>query len=242
MLLKKIVGLVLKFFGYKAIKDPTHKKLKEFNINRRHKKNIIHFLHIGKNAGNQIKHIANDFNKHSKEVFIVSHPHHVKLKDIPSSDDYFFSLRDPVSRFVSGFYDQMNKPYDDETSNLTFNKFKTPNELAESLFNDSDLSGYIALKNIGHISHNQVDWFENYGDLYNKRAPLKVIFVESFEKDLNDLFKKIDESFTFNIYKDEKSNSNFYPEANLSDSAMKNLVNWYSLDFEFYKYCKQNNF
>ena len=45
------------------------------------------------------------------------------------------------------------------------------------------------------------------------------------------------------IYKDEKkSNSNIYPDDNLSDSAMKNLVNWYSLDFEFYKYCKQNNF
>ena len=76
--MKKIISLGLKFFGYKAIKDPTYKKLKESNINRRNKKRIIHFLHIGKNAGNQIKHIANDFNKHSKEVFIVSHPHHVK--------------------------------------------------------------------------------------------------------------------------------------------------------------------
>ena len=62
------------------------------------------------------------------------------------------------------------------------------------------------------------------------------------KKDLIDLFKKVDGSFTFKIYKDEKSNSNIYPDDNLSDSAMKNLVNWYSLDFEFYKYCKQNNF
>jgi hypothetical protein len=65
------------------------------------------FLHIGKNAGTQILHLANQLQHDG--IVINKMPHRSKLRDIDENDQYFFSIRDPISRFKSGFYSRKRK-------------------------------------------------------------------------------------------------------------------------------------
>ncbi len=63
----------------------------------------VHFLHVGKAAGTQVKHVIEQVNRPRLAGKLVKHDHRIGLADLPHDDDYFFSTRDPVTRFKSGF-------------------------------------------------------------------------------------------------------------------------------------------
>jgi hypothetical protein len=65
------------------------------------------FLHVGKNAGTQILHLASQLQNNG--IVINKMPHRGRLMDISGNDRYFFSIRDPISRFKSGFYSRKRK-------------------------------------------------------------------------------------------------------------------------------------
>ena len=67
----------------------------------------IAFLHIGKNAGTQIMHLAQQLKQHG--VVVHQLPHSKKLFEVPLALNYFFSIRNPVTRFKSGFYSRKRK-------------------------------------------------------------------------------------------------------------------------------------
>ena len=64
---------------------------------------VVHFLHIGKTGGTAVKY-ALKRNLVNKEYMIYLHGHEFKLRDVQKGAKAFFFLRDPVDRFVSGFY------------------------------------------------------------------------------------------------------------------------------------------
>jgi hypothetical protein len=66
------------------------------------------------------------------------HPHRVRLKDVPEGDHVIFFLRDPLSRFVSGFYEGQRRGYPRYLRSWTpdekvaFDRFRTPNQAMRS--------------------------------------------------------------------------------------------------------------
>jgi len=82
-----------------------------FDINRRLEahRDDIHFLHIGKCAGTQILSITKQVNAKTSGRKIRKHGHDVFLRHLPEEADFFFSIRDPTSRFRSGFYSRKRK-------------------------------------------------------------------------------------------------------------------------------------
>ena len=75
----------------------------------------VHFLHVGKIGGTAIKHAiggaqAPDSGERARLAYVVHlHRHAVGLRDVPVGEKFFFFVRDPVSRFVSGFHSRQRR-------------------------------------------------------------------------------------------------------------------------------------
>ena len=218
----------------------------------------LDFMHIGKCAGNQIESLLTQISNQSDFTFTF-HQHEIKLRHLDSAVPYFFSIRNPISRFFSGFYSRKRKGqpkfYNPWTSHeeKSFQYFPHANNLAESLF-DHDLEGRLArnaITTIGHLRNHQIDWFEGQGEFLDLHPPVGIIRVEHFDRDLDKLLSKLDLDFSNNeiiisnnpIVMHKNDYSNAEP---LSKKAKENLQQWYLRDFFFYATCEdwiiQNNF
>lgn len=233
--MKKIIFKTLNKFGF-TIK-------KKYNLDEKD----IAFLHIGKTGGTQIMNIFSKLNKFNLKV--IKHSHEVRLSDISIKNEYFFSIRKPEKRYMSGFYSRLRKGMPriyvewTEDEDYAFKSFSDANELAESIFlkNDKGKKARIAMTGIGHINSNQYDCFQNFSFL-DKRPPLFIIRQEYFQSDMKTLFDILNINLNVNdlIENDPKvSHSNDYANIKpLSDLAIKNLNNWYARDNLFYKLCE----
>lgn len=213
--------------------------------------NRIHFLHIGKNAGTQIANICQQVNSASKERVILKHGHDIYLKNIPKGEDYFFSIRNPISRFKSGFYSRKRKGqpriYSEwsEYDEVAFSEFEHANDLAESLFQTGDIGrrAWAAMKSIRHTAQNQSDWFVCCGNFLRSRPPVWIIRQENFEDDMRDFLSLAnlrlrDGAIDFSV-DDATSHKNDYTNTpQLSKKSEENLRAWYVQDLEFYAMCE----
>jgi hypothetical protein len=207
----------------------------------------LHYIHIGKTGGTQIDRYIQKLNNFQDKFVLTTQPHVVKLKDLPLGDQYFFSIRNPITRFRSGFYSRLRKGLPryhvewDLNEKIAFNEFKTANDLAESIF-EGGLIGhraFSAMLSIGHVNNNQVEWFYNFGNFLNITPPFFIIRQENFNEDINQFQLKLGIQSPILLDTDLiKSHVNNYPEdSNLSKKAVVNLERWYSQDFVFYKLC-----
>jgi hypothetical protein len=214
-------------------------------IDRREK---LHFLHIGKNAGTQIKVLARHVNETSKTIRIVSHHHNVRLFEIPSSDPFFFAIRHPAERFKSGFYSRKRKGqpliYKEWTEHeaRAFSEFEHANDLAEALFEDGrrGFDALCAMKSISHCSMNQINWFDRSGYFLEVREPIWIIRQERFHEDMERLAREIGVNFAQTRKTDANTahRNDYSGIPPLSDKARRNLRDWYRQDFEFYRCCE----
>ena len=207
---------------------------------------VIHFLHIGKNAGTQIKHIASQINSNSENCIIQTHGHKIVLADLPLQSEYFFSIRQPDARFKSAFYSRKRKgqprlyvewsPHEREM----FSIFEHANDLAEALFENSPRGhfAFCAMKTSIHFVP-QYDWFTRNGFFFKFHAPLTILRQENLAEDIEHLVSLLKLRNRISMTDDYLlSHQNDYegiPE--LSDKAKKNLKAWYVQDFLFYKHC-----
>ncbi|MFO8055166.1 MAG: sulfotransferase family 2 domain-containing protein [Bacteroidales bacterium] len=210
-------------------------------------KTIVHFLHIGKTGGTAIKNALKNQKKPfiNDKYIIFSHPHFIGLHHVMKGERVFFFIRNPIDRFVSGFYSRKRKGmpniYNEWNAEeaKAFNKFSTPNELAESLTSKNKKNrniAYDALYNIGHLRTSYWDWFKNKA-LLQKHFD-DIIFVGS-QRNLNEDFevlKKIlgiPETYQLPTDKVNKHKNPENTDKHLSDKAIKNLEWWYEKDFYF---------
>jgi hypothetical protein len=210
---------------------------------------IVHFLHIGKNAGSQLSYLFPRINKQDKVgIRLRKEGHKVTLAMLPPDARYFISIRDPISRFRSGFYSRKRKGkplYDVEWTAdeaLAFENFEHANELAEALFLDTErgVAATAAMRSISHLAMNQVDWFPQRGFLFRNRPPVWILRTESFESDLRILLDRLGIDAEVETTRDEVSShrndySNVPP---LSELAVENLKRWYAQDFAFCAMCR----
>jgi hypothetical protein len=99
-----------------------------------------HFIHIRKTGGTAIKEALKNAAGLDQST-IKLHKHKIRLSDIAAGDKVFlfFFLRDPVSRFVSGFNSRLRQGQPrynsawNEAEKRAFGFFPTANSLAEAL-------------------------------------------------------------------------------------------------------------
>ena len=209
--------------------------------------NPLVFLHIGKNAGTQITYVSQQLAKIG--IRIETSSHDTKLKEIKNGIPYFFSIRDPISRFRSGFYSRKRKGQPrlyvewSKYEAFAFGQFEHANDLAESLFRKDEL-GLAATKAISSIRHtamHQIDWFEGVLN-FELRPPVWIIRQERFKEDLAVLLGKLDVKSGIDdliITSDPKlAHKNDYAGVpDFSELGKANLRSWYARDFAFYDLC-----
>ena len=105
-------------------------------------KRVLHFLHIGKTGGTAMKEALTPHAK-SGDWLIKLHGHNVTLENVPAGEGVIFFLRDPLTRYVSGFYSRQRQGHpryfypwssDEKTA---FERFATPNQLALALSDEN---------------------------------------------------------------------------------------------------------
>lgn len=209
---------------------------------------VVHYMHIGKTAGTQIGNVIRQVNQSQSAVTIVKNGHGVTLRDLPEKDDYFFSLRNPVARFRSGFYSRkrMGRPkYDlpwSPSEERLFTEFEHANDLAEALFR-TDARGRAAMSamtTVGHIGAGQVDWFKKSYDIFNLRTPLWIVRQEHLETDLATLMHRLGIAMDFALTDDPvRAHMNDYTGTPpMSELAIANILRWHSADYQFYAHCE----
>jgi hypothetical protein len=209
-------------------------------------KKVVHFIHVGKTGGSFIKDIFQK-DRLTKSYAILLHPHQFLLKDIKPGEKFFFFLRDPLTRYVSGFYSRKRKgrpKYNNPWTPLekiAFEKFNTPNELAEAISSSDDSIRKVAIqsmKSIDHVNTSFYKWFDSIKYFESRKNDVLFIgFQEDFTKDVLDLFSLLEFKGT-DVLPQKRIHSNSKKvDKKLSGLAEKNLVNWYKEDIRFYEYC-----
>lgn len=209
----------------------------------------MHFLHIGKTGGSAIKHALKKY-KRTENYIIKLHGHDITLKDIPRGEYITFVLRDPISRFVSGFYSRKRKGMPryyvewDDIEKEVFGIFETPGELARALADSTSPNHSLALKamrNIVHLERYQ-KWYIDF-DYFHSR--LEDIFFIGFQETLNDDFQKLLNLLKINDKVELPSDEVLahknpqYVDKRICESGESALREWYSDDYKFLSMCKR---
>lgn len=210
---------------------------------------VVHMLHIGKTGGTAVKHALRSC-RAPRDVRIVMHDHKTALSDLPPWDDVFFFLRDPVSRYVSGFNSRLREGrprYDkawtaDERD--AFEHFTTPDELAVAIdAGDPELrkAARRAMSRIGHVRWHYSRWLGGARLLRARRRRIVLIgHQETLAEDLERLKDRLGLPADCRLPTDEaeahRSPTGLSTE--LSERALKNLRTWYRQDYELIEACR----
>jgi hypothetical protein len=214
-------------------------------------KDFIHFLHLGKTGGSAVKYALKSCPKRTGFVLYL-HPHRVRLRDIPRGDKVFFFLRDPVSRFVSGFYSRkrQGRPrYDSPWSPAereAFKYFQTPDQLGRALASRDGLESRraeAAMNAIHHVRDSYWKWFESKEYLLSR---LQDILFIGFQERLNRDFQRLKTILGLDGSDTRLPVDNFYAHRNpqhlnqpLSPVAVSRLREWYACDYQLMTLCRR---
>jgi hypothetical protein len=210
----------------------------------------IHFLHVGKTGGTAVKEALQGHLKiNNRRIFL--HSHDYSLMDVPEGDKVFFFLRDPISRFVSGFYSRKRKgrpryyyPWSEEEEKA-FNRFETPNELATAL-SDEQLekqeAARYAMKSISHVQDFYLKWYGNESYFLSRLSDILLVGrQETLEQDFSRLKQLLDLPSHVRLpSKDQKAHKNpSHLDTDLEKEAIQNLSDWYASDYAFLELCER---
>lgn len=212
-------------------------------------KRVVHFLHIGKTGGSAVKYVLKQYVDASPYTLYL-HPHAVRLRDVPKGDGFIFFLRDPVSRFISGFYSRQRQgqpryfwPWTPEEK-TAFERFGMPNELAEALSSPDDEERQAAQKAMNSIQHVRSlywEWFEDEAYFLSRAGDIFFIgFQDRLAEDFGILMAKLGLPADAQLPQDDK-HAHRNPtdiDRSLSDVAIANLKAWYQPDYRFMALCE----
>jgi Sulfotransferase family len=209
---------------------------------------VLHFLHIGKTGGTAAKSALRGHEK-SGSYEIILHEHEFQLKDVPLGEKVVFFVRDPISRFVSGFYGRQRQdlPRHDAPwtlgEEIAFRRFKTPNELALALSTDDQelqAAAINAIRMISHLRSPHWTWFKNEHYFLCRHSDILFIgFQETLKEDFALLKKILNLPQYVKLPEDEvASHKNpIHMDRRLDEQAIQNLKIWYARDYQFLELC-----
>ena len=224
-------------------------------VSRGHGPEPVHFLHIGKTGGSAIKHAigsAQEMHPGNERLpfAVLLHRHSKRLGDVPEGEKFFFFVRDPLSRFVSGFWSRQRQGQPryfaqwNEAERDAFGRFRTPGELAIALSSPSaEEKGRAesAMRNIRHVRDGYWRWFNNEEYFLSR---LDDLFFIGFQSRLSDDFEVLKSRLRLPgdlMLPDDDVRAHVTPshlDRRLGDVALRNLQRWYREDFEFLDLCR----
>ena len=215
----------------------------------------VHFLHIGKTGGTALKHAIgraqepSSADKARLPYVVHLHRHAVRLRDVPVGEKFFFFVRDPVSRFVSGFHSRQRRGQPrysgqwSEQERDAYQRFGTPDRLASALSSTNDeerASAETAMRSIPHVRDSYWKWFGSEEYFMTRLDDL--LFI-GFQKHLSEDFEILKSRLRLPndlALPDDDFHSHANPrhlDRTLGDAAVENLHKWYEEDFRFLKLC-----
>jgi len=212
---------------------------------------VAHFLHIGKTAGTALKAALSEAPP-SDRFDVQVHPHEVRMADLPVVDRFFFSVRDPVSRFVSGFLSRQRQgrpahvsPWRD-AERIAFSRFSTPEDLAVALGpgapgDERRREAVEAMKSIEHVNQSYWYWFDDEAHLRARAS--RILWIgrqETIEADLPLLTRELGVGELILPVEVERAHrAPMGSTRELSEEARSNIYNWYKRDYEFLAFCER---
>lgn len=212
----------------------------------------ISVLHIGKTGGTALKGGLSSYMRQTGDRRFALHGHDDTLERIWAADPrrpVFFAVRDPITRFVSGFSSRLRRgrprydvPWtDDET--IAFSRFPSPNALGEALSDREHRAAAVAaMSQIRHVNTALVDWLVS--PTYLEQHADKILYI-AHQSDLTADEKQICEvlGVPAPLLPDDDIGAHRTPAGmatRLSDLAKANLAHWYALDFAVYDWCLEH--
>lgn len=211
----------------------------------------VHFLHVGKTGGTAFKHAVRAAPPPPSRHVIHLHPHRVVLRDVPEGERFLFFLRDPVTRFVSGFYSRQRESrprYRGKWSpeeRVAFERFPTPDALALALSADDREEGMLAeaaMRSIRHVRDGYWKWFESE-DYFRSRV--RDLFFIGFQETLAGDFEILKSRLGLPArlaLPDDAAEAHVAPpglDRRLRAGAVENLRKWYEEDYRFLDLCRE---
>lgn len=209
----------------------------------------VHLLHISKTGGTSLKKFLrqNNIDHTADGRRLVVHPHATRLSDVLGRDQTnqaAFFLRDPVSRFVSGFNDRLRQsapkafvPWTREEK-VAFGHFQTPNDLAEALSAPDPVHqdrAFSATDSIFHTRLHYTDWLRNPEYLGSRiERILFVGFQETYDEDIGRFLTMI--GVDASLHPEHSNQAPDDDQRELSEPAQENLRRWYADDIELYEW------
>jgi hypothetical protein len=210
-----------------------------------------HFIHVGKTGGTAIKWALTPFAT-AGAYDLRLHKHDTILSDVAAGERFFFVIRDPIGRFVSGFYSRQRKggprfdvPWSPGEAQA-FEAFSTPDALARSLdASDPELRRLArnSMRDIGHVRGSYWQWF---GDPHyfsaRTRDVLAILWLPSLEQSFPSLCERLGLGGEIRLPADDVDAHRNPPtvDRRLGERAQINLRRWYWAEFEFVRTCMRH--
>jgi Sulfotransferase family len=210
---------------------------------------VVHLIHVRKTGGTALRH-AFDAHPRTERYRIVHHGHGTLLRDVPVAEKAIFFLRDPVARFVSGFYCRQRMGQPRYTSPWTageraaFERFHTPNDLASTLSSTDETEKSLAQDAMRAIRHlcSVFTWLESEAFLRSRLPDIFYIgFQETLEQDFERLKHKLGLPPDLRLSEDETlaHRRPAHLDGRLDDVAIANLQAWYEADQKIIDVCRR---
>ena len=206
------------------------------------------FLHVGKGAGTTIEEWSGGLgnaNRIKEEYHFRFNRNHLHVLGDDKTSCYMFTVRDPISRWVSGFWSEarvgcpdhygIQDPQHISLIRFPLFMFPTPNALAEAL--SDPVLGFFARRAVGAIRHTRWNfeyYLPNLEDMIRaKRIPF-VASVNTLASDIAHVEKIIGVKSSFNISASPHAHANSLQSSlsKLSPLAICNLVQLLKRDYE----------
>lgn len=209
---------------------------------------VAHFLHVGKTGGTAIK-VALRQVADETRFAVRLHRHAMRMTDLPE-EPFFFAVRDPVARFVSGFGSRSrqgapahNSPWRPEEA-VAFGRFASAEELALTLRHPAPARYDEAIEAMYAIEHvNQSYWYWFVDAEHLLAAAPRILWIgrqEHLDEDLPDLAEVLGLS-ELSLPDTPELAHRAPPGApsTLSEEAEANIRAWYARDYEFLALCDE---
>ena len=214
-------------------------------------------MHIGKTGGTAIKRTLHGARlAHRREGgerlitptkkygFIKLQPHAFTMADLPDGEHVFFSVRDPIGRFLSGFSTRIAKGGTTYGSRfawtpeeeIAFSRFHTPEQLGLALGSDDEdereAAGF-AMRNIIHLGY-QRRYTGTIGELRDRLD--QVVYIakqETLDDDWKCLKRLLQLPRDLELITDPQLAHRRVGETDpeLDPAAVRNLREWYARDY-----------
>jgi hypothetical protein len=199
----------------------------------------VNLLHIGKTGGTALGHVL----QQRDDVEFVYSGHNATIDQIPPGENVIVPLRDPVSRFVSGFNSRLRQgapryqvPWTPREERI-FGWFPTPDALARSLSSLNPRTrrrARRAMSAIAHVRTHLWDYLVDRETVQRRRDDIVgVCFQERLQEDLDAMLERLGLA-PRPLPTDEvvAHRSPAGENRELSSRGERNLRRWYREDYE----------